>query len=90
MNPLPHANNAGSMRPILEEFKAALRHHELNNVHGLTVGDAFMLDTLIYMVQHSVDRLRRFQVSSNDPLVTEAVCELLDPPARFPSNDEQE
>ena len=47
MNPLPHANNAGSMRPILEEFKAALRHHELNNVHGLTVGDEFMLDTLI-------------------------------------------
>ena len=90
MNPLPHANNAGSMRPILEEFKAALRHHELHNIHQLTVGDAFLLDVLISDLNRAVMSLRRFQVSNNDPLVTEAVCELLDPPARFPSNDEQE
>ena len=88
MNPLPHANNAGSMRPILGRLIKAMDHHELHNIHGLTVGDSVELNNILYSLDKYSKELEVFQ-TIHDPLVVEAVCELLDPPARFPSNDEQ-
>jgi len=46
------------------------------------------LNNILYSLDKYSKELEVFQ-TIHDPLVVEAVCELLDPPARLPSNDEQ-